>query len=149
MSEASPTLWTASMRTSWYRWMATSCTNPRTARLLPGGSGADVAIGSRYVAGGAADETWGFRRRHLSLWGNRLARWIAGIKGVHECTAICTAAPREVRVAEDSVLGFAFLVALLHRLLHSDARVVEEPIYFSDCERGVTKLGLDSMVVFT
>ena len=36
----------------------------------------------------------------------------------------------------------------LHRLLHSGARVVEEPIYFRDRERGVTKLGLDSMVEF-
>ena len=48
---------------------------------------ADVAIGSRYVAGGAVDESWGFRRRQLSLWGNRMARWIAGLKGVRDCTA--------------------------------------------------------------
>ena len=39
-------------------------------------------------------------------------------------------------------------MALLHRLLHSGARVVEEPIYFRDRERGVTKLGLDSMLEF-
>ena len=30
-------------------------------------TGADVRIGSRYVPGGAVDETWGFRRRQLSL----------------------------------------------------------------------------------
>ena len=111
---------------------------------------ADVAIGSRYVAGGAVDETWGFRRRQLSLWGNRLARWIAGLRGVRDCTAgfkaIRTAALREARVAQISVLGYAFQVALLHRLLHSGARVVEEPIYFRD--HGVTKLGLDSMLEF-
>ena len=46
------------------------------------------------------------------------------------------------------MLGYAFQVALLHRLLHADARVVEEPIYFRDRERGVTKLGLDSMLEF-
>ena len=113
---------------------------------------ADVAIGSRYVAGGAVDETWGFRRRQLSLWGNRLARWIAGLKGVRDCTAgfkaIRAASLREAGVAEITVLGYAFQVALLHRLLHSGARVVEEPIYFRDRERGVTKLGLDSMVEF-
>ena len=113
---------------------------------------ADVAIGSRYVAGGSVDETWGFRRRQLSLWGNRLARWIAGIQGVRDCTAgfkaIRTGALREARVAEISVLGYAFQVALLHRLLHSGARMAEEPIYFRDRERGVTKLGLGSMVEF-
>ena len=114
---------------------------------------ADVVIGSRYVAGGAIDETWGFRRRQLSLWGNRLARWIAGLKRVtRDCTAgfkaIRASALRDARVAEISVLGYAFQVALLHRLLHSGARVVEEPIYFRDRERGVTKLGLDSMLEF-
>ena len=111
---------------------------------------ADVAIGSRYVPGGAVDESWGFRRRQLSLWGNRLARWIAGLKGVRDCTAgfkaIRTSALRAARVEDISVLGYAFQVALLHRLLHSGARVVEEPIYFRDRERGVTKLGRDSML---
>ena len=113
---------------------------------------ADVAIGSRYVAGGSVDESWGFRRRQLSLWGNRLARWIAGLKGVRDCTAgfkaIRTTSLRAARVEEISVLGYAFQVALLHRLLHSGARVVEEPIYFRDRERGVTKLGMDSMLEF-
>ena len=101
---------------------------------------ADVAIGSRYVPGGAVDESWGFRRRQLSLWGNRLARWIAGLKGVRDCTAgfkaIRTTALRAAKVEEITVLGYAFQVALLHRLLHSGARVVEEPIYFRDRERG-------------
>ena len=49
--------------------------------------GADVAIGSRYVAGGSLDERWHLRRRLLSRWGNRLARWIGGLKGVSDCTA--------------------------------------------------------------
>ena len=115
-------------------------------------AGADVAIGSRYVAGGSVDETWGFRRRQLSAWGNRLARWIAGLKGVHDCTAgfkaIRATALRAAKVQDISVLGYAFQVALLHRLLHSGARVVEEPIYFRDRQRGVTKLGLDSMLEF-
>ena len=115
-------------------------------------AGADVAIGSRYVPGGAVDQSWGFRRRQLSAWGNRLARWIAGLKGVRDCTAgfkaIRATALRAARVQDITVLGYAFQVALLHRLLHSGARVVEEPIYFRDRQRGVTKLGLDSMLEF-
>ena len=113
---------------------------------------ADVAIGSRYVAGGAVDERWNFRRRQLSLWGNRMARWIAGLNGVRDCTAgfkaIRATALRAAAVQEISVLGYAFQVALLHRLIHAGARVVEEPIYFRDREYGVTKLGLDSMLEF-
>ena len=115
-------------------------------------AGADVCIGSRYVAGGSVDESWGFRRRQLSLWGNRLARWIAGLKGVRDCTAgfkaIRASALRAAAVQEITVLGYAFQVALLHRLLHSGARVAEEPIHFRDRTRGVSKLGLDSMLEF-
>ena len=115
-------------------------------------AGADVCIGSRYVPGGSVDASWGFRRRQLSLWGNRLARWIAGLKGVRDCTAgfkaIRAAALRAAEVQEITVLGYAFQVALLHRLLHSGARVAEEPIHFRDRTRGVSKLGLDSMLEF-
>ena len=115
-------------------------------------SDADVAIGSRYVAGGSIDQRWSWRRRQLSLWGNRLARWIAGLKGVRDCTAgfkaIRADALRAANVQEITVLGYAFQVALLHRLLHAGARVVEEPIHFRDRERGVTKLGLESLLEF-
>ena len=84
------------------------------------------------------------------MWGNRLARWIAGLRGVRDCTAgfkaIRATALRAAKVQEISVLGYAFQVALLQRLLHAGARVGEEPIYFRDRERGVTKLGLESLV---
>ena len=115
-------------------------------------SDADVAIGSRYAAGGSVDRSWSWRRRQLSLWGNRLARWIAGLKGVRDCTAgfkaIRADALRAAEFQEITVLGYAFQVALLHRLLHAGARVVEEPIHFRDRERGVTKLGLESLLEF-
>ena len=49
-----------------------------------------------------------------------MARWIAGLKGVRDCTAgfkaIRASALRAARVEEISVLGYAFQVALLHRL---------------------------------
>ena len=130
--------WMSWARRWWCRWTPTSRTIPRT----PAGcwrasvTDADVAIGSRYVAGGSVDQSWSWRRRQLSLWGNRLARWIAGLKGVRDCTAgfkaIRAAALRAAKVQEITVLGYAFQVALLHRLLHAGARVVEEPIHFRD-----------------
>ena len=71
---------------------------------------------------------------------------------MRDCTAgfkaIRATALRAAKVGEISVLGYVFQVALLHRLLHAGARVVEKPIYFRDRERGVTKLGLDSMLEF-
>src|SRR5205814_300431 len=48
--------------------------------------GADMAIGSRYVAGGSIPPTWPWYRRHLSRWGNRYASGLLGLR-VHDATA--------------------------------------------------------------
>ena len=47
--------------------------------------GADLAIGSRYVPGGAT-ESWPWRRRWLSRWGNRYAAGVLGL-AVNDATA--------------------------------------------------------------
>ena len=115
-------------------------------------AGADVAIGSRYVAGGSLDERWHLRRRLLSRWGNRLARWIGGLKGVSDCTAgfkaIRTEKLREAKLQDVRARGYVFQVELLYRLLRCGAQVVEEPIHFRDRERGETKLGVANMLEF-
>ena len=114
--------------------------------------GADVAIGSRYVAGGSLDERWHLRRRLLSRWGNRLARWVGGLRGVSDCTAgfkaIRTEKLREAGLQDVWAKGYVFQVELLHRLICCGARVVEEPIHFRDRERGETKLGVANMMEF-
>lgn len=108
--------------------------------------GADVAIGSRYVAGGGIDERWSLRRRLLSAWGNQLTRWVAGLRHVHDCTAgyraIRAAALRAADIGGVSARGYAFNVVLLHRLSRDGARVVEEPVFFRERDHGRTKLGL-------
>ena len=114
--------------------------------------GADVVIGSRYVPGGTLDPRWHLGRRLLSRWGNRFARLVAGMRGVHDCTsglkAIRAGALKAAKVEEIRARGHTFQIELLHRLLHAGARVVEEPIHFRDRERGHTKLGMGSIVEF-
>ena len=114
--------------------------------------GADVAIGSRYVAGGSLDPRWHLGRRLLSRWGNRFARYIADIRGVRDCTsgfkAIRAEALGAARVADIRARGHTFQITLLHRLIHAGARIVEEPIHFRDRERGRTKLGAGSILEF-
>jgi len=114
--------------------------------------GADVAIGSRYVAGGSLDERWHAGRRLLSRWGNRLARWIGGLKGISDCTAgfkaIRAEKLREAKIESVQARGYVFQVDLLHRLINCGARVVEEPIHFRERERGETKLGMLNMLEF-
>jgi len=120
------------------------------ARLESGG--ADVAIGSRYIAGGAVDASWSRARRLLSRGGNQLARLVAGLAPVRDCTAgfkaVTAEALRAAKVERIRVQGYAFQVVLLHRLLHAGARVVEEPIYFREREHGSTKLGLRDIFEF-
>ena len=115
-------------------------------------AGADVAIGSRYVAGGTVDARWSMGRRLLSRWGNRLARWIAGLAAVRDCTAGFKAIKAEMlkaaKVEQIRVQGYAFQIVLLHRLIHVDARVVEEPVYFRERARGQTKLGVRDLLEF-
>lgn len=114
--------------------------------------GVDVAIGSRYVAGGAIDQNWSRRRLALSKWGNRLARIIAGVSPVQDCTsgfkAIKTSALNAAKIDEMKIRGYAFQVVLLHRLLNSGAKVVEVPVYFSDRAQGDTKLGYKDLLEF-
>ena len=128
--------------------------DPADARRLLAhlADGADVAIGSRYTAGGRLDSRWPAGRRLLSRWGNRLARWIAGVRGVHDCTsgfkAIRAEALRAAKVEDIQARGHAFQVVLLHRLLAAGARVVEEPILFRDRAHGRTKLGMGGILEF-
>ena len=113
---------------------------------------ADVAVGSRYVPGGAVDPHWGRGRRWLSRWGNRGARWIAGLRGIRDCTsgfkAIRTTALKRAGIQDIRAQGYVFQVALLHRLQTTGARIVEESIYFRDRERGQTKLGAKDTLEF-
>lgn len=128
--------------------------DPADARKLLAhlAAGADVAIGSRYIAGGTVDARWSAGRRRLSRWGNRMAQWIAGMASVRDCTAgfkaIKAQALRAAKVENIRVQGYAFQIALLHRLLHAGARIVEEPVYFRQRERGHTKLGARDLIEF-
>ena len=114
--------------------------------------GADAALGSRYVAGGGIDERWPARRRWLSSAGNALARRLAGLGSVRDCTggfrAMRAGALRAASAGRLPVRGYAYQIALLHRLLRTGARVVEEPIFFRERERGSTKLGARDAIEF-
>jgi len=114
-------------------------------RLLDALAHADVVIGSRYVFGGAIDERWGWWRRLLSRIGNMVARYVAGIYSVGDCTAgfkaIRVTALRRAFPLRLPVQGYVFQVALLHSLMISGARIHELPIRFTDRQLGETKLG--------
>ena len=115
-------------------------------------AGADFVIGSRYVAGGSIPKNWSFLRRLNSLGGNIVARYLAGIYRVRDCTAgfraIRVSVLRDIDFSRLRIQGYAFQVALLHAAVTDGARVVEVPVDFIDRTQGESKLGLSDIIEF-
>lgn len=105
-------------------------------------AGADLALGSRYVRGGATPG-WPWRRRLLSRAGGTYARWMLGLT-CHDPTggfrAFRTTLLRQCELSTVDAMGFGFQVEMLHRACRLGARVVEVPIVFHDREVGTSKM---------
>ena len=112
-------------------------------RLVSAVSRADVAIGSRYVPGGAT-ENWGAVRRLVSRGGSLYARALLGIP-VRDTTSGFKVYRREVletiRPASIESRGYAFQIETVYRALRAGLTVEEVPIRFSDRTEGGSKMG--------
>jgi dolichol-phosphate mannosyltransferase len=103
---------------------------------------ADLALGSRYVAGGAVKD-WGLLRRVISRGGSVYAAVILGLP-VRDLTGGFKCFRAEVLEAIDlptvEAHGYAFQVELTNRAIRRGFRVVEVPITFRDRLRGKSKM---------
>jgi len=110
--------------------------------------GADVAIGSRYVAGGSTPD-WTWRRAFLSRWGNRYAALALGL-AVNDSTSGYRAyradALRRVDLGHVRAYGYGFQVEMTYRLINQGGRVVEIPVAFVDRRAGESKMSLPIVV---
>jgi dolichol-phosphate mannosyltransferase len=111
-------------------------------RLLAAMEDADLAIGSRYVAGGGV-EAWSPTRRLLSRGGSAYARHVLGV-GTRDLTGGFKCFRREVLEAIDlgtvESRGYAFQVEMTYRAAHRGFRVAEVPIVFHDRRAGSSKM---------
>lgn len=114
--------------------------------------GADLVIGSRYVPGGSIPAEWGTLRKLNSKYGNVVARHIAGMPNVRDCTAgfraIRAGLLKKIDLGRLRVQGYAFQVALLYEAIVNGARVVEFPVHFTDRRYGTSKLGIEDIIEF-
>ena len=105
-------------------------------------AGADVAIGSRYVAGGAI-EAWTPLRRAVSRAGSGLARRVLRVP-VRDLTggfkAFRASALAAIEPATVRSQGYAFQVELTYRALVLGLRVHELPIVFHERRHGRSKM---------
>ena len=103
----------------------------------------DVAVGSRYVAGGSLDKRWKLIRRIISKGGSIYARTILRLK-VHDATAGFKMFRREVleRLPLDQIRsnGYCFQIEIAYLCEKNHLRVTEVPIHFSERMAGTSKM---------
>jgi dolichol-phosphate mannosyltransferase len=113
---------------------------PRLLAALDGG--ADLAIGSRYTAGGST-ENWGLGRRLISRGGGLYAQSVLGI-GIRDLTSGFKAwradTLRGINLDAVSARGYGFQIEMTYRALQAGFRVEEVPIKFIDRRVGQSKM---------
>lgn len=104
-------------------------------------SGADLALGSRYVAGGGT-ANWGLVRRVLSRGASLYTRVL--LMPVHDATGGFKCFRRRVIEAIEletiDAAGYVFQIETTYRALRKGFRVVEVPIRFVDRAEGHSKM---------
>jgi dolichol-phosphate mannosyltransferase len=105
-------------------------------------TGADLAIGSRYVAGGEVPH-WPWFRRVLSRCGNRYGAFVLG-SGVKDATSGYRAYRADTLKAIDfgttRAKGYGFQMETVYRVYLWGGRIAEVPIVFTDRVRGYSKM---------
>ncbi len=113
-------------------------------------AGCDVVIGSRYIAGGGAPD-WPVQRQFISYTANAMARMVAGLYHIHDCTsnyrAIKTSVLKNVSFQHVSS-GYGFVTTTLWAYVQEKAHVCEIPLIFYDRTKGETKLRSTDIVGF-
>jgi dolichol-phosphate mannosyltransferase len=111
-------------------------------RLLAAAHYADLAIGSRYVAGGSTPD-WSLRRRLISRGGSAYARTLLRV-GVRDLTGgfKCWSRRALEAVALEQVRGrgYVFQIEMTYRALRAGMEVAEIPIEFRDRTCGQSKM---------
>jgi dolichol-phosphate mannosyltransferase len=106
--------------------------------------GAEMAVGSRYVPGGATPD-WPAVRQMISRGGNLYARFMLGLE-VRDATSGFRAyradALRRLPYRAARASGYGFQVELAWRAHQAGMRITEVPIVFRDRSRGISKMGL-------
>lgn len=105
-------------------------------------NGADVAIGSRYVTGGAF-KNWPMTRKIISLTGSLYSRMLTFMP-VKDPTAgfVCYSSKvlREINLDAIKFVGYAFQIEMKFAAWHLGFKLKEVPIVFQDRELGASKM---------
>ena len=118
--------------------------------LLKLEEGYDIVVGSRRVPGGGP-ASWNFRRQVLSLFANKLAKSLCGVK-TQDATSGYRALTRTALQKSDyssiESEGYAFQIETLYRFQEEGLKIAEIPIVFVGRKTGRTKLDKMQMLTF-
>jgi dolichol-phosphate mannosyltransferase len=110
--------------------------------MLEAAQGADLVLGSRYVAGGGVKD-WGLLRRVISRGGGTYARLILGVD-VRDLTGGFKCIRRQVLESIDlpslQAAGYVFQIEVTYRTILAGFTVREVPIVFADRTLGTSKM---------
>lgn len=110
--------------------------------------GADLVIGSRWVAGGAV-RNWPWLRQAISRSGNAYSRWVLRSR-IRDITAgfrvYRISALKHLEFADVASQGYCFQVELAWRLERSGHQVQEHPITFVERATGRSKMHLGIVI---
>lgn len=113
--------------------------------------GYDIVIGSRYIKGGATPD-WPLQRWIISKGGNTVARVIAGLHNIHDCTsgfrAVRASTFQRVHPENIKTKGYGFQITLLYELLRKGAKIKEIPLIFYDRKFGRSKVTQKDIIEF-
>ena len=104
--------------------------------------GADVVLGSRYVAGGGV-EGWPLHRRLVSRAGGRYAAIVLGLPLSDLTGGFKCFRARALRALDRDLVrsrGYAFQVELTYHAARAGLEIAEIPIVFRERERGRSKM---------
>jgi len=111
--------------------------------FLKAAEGADLVLGSRYLAGRVTVVNWPMGRLLLSYFANVYARWVTGLR-IWDLTGGFKCFRRRVLVAIDLSQvrsnGYAFQIEMSVRARRKKFRLAEVPIVFVDRTEGQSKM---------
>jgi dolichol-phosphate mannosyltransferase len=102
----------------------------------------DLALGSRYIPGGATTD-WGLLRQLISRGGNLYARTILGLPiidatGGFRCYRRAVLETLDLNTIRSN--GYSFQIELVYRTMQAGFRIGEVPIIFPDRRVGKSKM---------
>lgn len=105
----------------------------------------DIVVGSRYIEGGKVDRNWNILRKMISKLGALSIRLVTGLK-VKDTTSGFKAFKIDVlknlNFHDLKCNGFGFQAEMIHSCMRNGYLIKEYPIYFSDRNRGKSKMSM-------